>query len=185
MHTPGAVPSVRSPTSLGALLLVLLAAALAGPFTSSASASSVNCVPTSLATYCTISEPTVTQPATSYPEVRLYAGQHVRVTDVGGCVQTGGSGKTWKRFLDPISDSPGLYQGTLEIPGTTTGRWPLTAFFGDVTLSVNSTTSLVIGYTDSAGHYGDNGYWGRAGDDGTWDQCKGLGNAYVTVKITN
>jgi hypothetical protein len=40
---------------------------------------------------------------------------------------------------------------------------------------------LILGYEDDG--YSDNGYWGREGDDGTGDQCRGLGNAYVIVTI--
>ncbi len=40
---------------------------------------------------------------------------------------------------------------------------------------------LRLGYEDD--NYSDNGYWGRSGDDGTGNQCKGLGNAFVIVTV--
>ena len=40
---------------------------------------------------------------------------------------------------------------------------------------------LILGYEDDG--YSDNGYWGREGDDGTGNQCAGLGNAYVIATI--
>jgi hypothetical protein len=53
-------------------------------------------------------------------------GDQVTIT-AGGCVQTGGSGSTWKRYVNPTGDDSGpgngksLYYGTVTIPG---------AFFG-------------------------------------------------------
>ena len=42
------------------------------------------------------------------------------VYDVDGCVNTGGSGKTWKRYLDPAgANSARLYHGLIWIPGAT------------------------------------------------------------------
>jgi hypothetical protein len=39
--------------------------------------------------------------------------------------------------------------------------------------------SLVLGYQDDG--YSDNGYWGH--DNGTGDQCKNVGNAWVHLVI--
>jgi hypothetical protein len=46
--------------------------------------------------------------------------------------------------------------------------------------NVNNST-FFLGYSDD--DYSDNGYANRNDDNGTQDQCKGLGNAFVVVKI--
>ena len=51
-----------------------------------------------------IDRPNVTRSATSYPSIVFSPGDRVTI-HAGGCVQTGGSGKTWKRYLDPRGDS--------------------------------------------------------------------------------
>lgn len=44
------------------------------------------------------------------------------------------------------------------------------------------TITLVLGYSDENGGYGDNGYWGH--DDGTGDQCKGVENAWIDIQVS-
>jgi hypothetical protein len=180
MHTPHSLAAARPLTKLSALMLatlVLLAAAFAGPFMSNASASSASCQGQA-PKVCTVIEPVVTEFLTPYPQVQLLAGQEITF-DAGGCTQTGGHGKTWKRFLDPISDSPSLYTGMVSVPGTvgpTAIKNIRNAFF-----TVGRNTPLYVGIKDD--NYSDNGYWGRPGDDGTQNQCKGLGNAWVRLTI--
>src|SRR5689334_14723388 len=65
---------------------------------------------------CTVVEPVVTQRATTYPIV-VHRGDRIMVT-AGGCVQTGGHGLTWKRYLAPESGND-LYHGLIDIPGVT------------------------------------------------------------------
>src|SRR5205807_381677 len=66
---------------------------------------------------CRISEPNVTQATTSYPQVHLRYGDRVRI-DAGGCVQTGGSGRTWKLYVDPRGpNSNEFYYGLVYLPG--------------------------------------------------------------------
>src|SRR5689334_14130347 len=49
--------------------------------------------------------------------IRFQAGDVVTV-QAGGCVQTGGSGSTWKRYVDPSGpNSDRLYHGLIYIPG--------------------------------------------------------------------
>ena len=62
--------------------------------------------------------------------------------------------------------SPGQWRGVVTIP-----RY----------LSDTYSLHLWLGFEDD--NYYDNGYWGRDGDDGTGDQCKGLPNAFVKVEI--
>src|SRR6185369_5686635 len=59
-----------------------------------------------------ISEPTVTSPAGKfYPEILIRGGDTILVS-AGGCVQTGGRGSTWKRYVDPSGpNSERLYHG--------------------------------------------------------------------------
>jgi hypothetical protein len=136
-------------------------------------------------TVCRIDEPNVKQRLTDYRQVTFHAGDVVTVA-AGGCVQTGGSGATWKRYVNPSGpNSNRLYWGTISIPGATTG----TVRISDVTghqLTVapgvpDSNAYLRLGYLDD--DYGDNGYWGH--DDGTENQCRGVGNAFVVVTINH
>jgi len=118
----------------------------------------------------------------------------------GGCVQTGGKGKTWKRYVNPSGDnSDRLYFGLVNIPGVTGGLKPIRSTGGtfdgahpdEYTVTFSKPVPeglpeqqryLVLGYTDDA--YQDNGYY--AHDDGNGDQCRScrLQNAWVTITIT-
>jgi len=48
-----------------------------------------------------IARPNVKQRVTPYPQIKFEPGDRVMVT-AGGCVQTGGQGKIWKRYVHPI-----------------------------------------------------------------------------------
>ncbi len=132
-----------------------------------------------------IIDPVVTIALTNYQEIYFAPGDKVTF-QAGGCVQTGGIGKTWKRYVDPSGPESGhLYYGTIQIPGLS---WYPPARIKDVlnqTLTIPSTSgpvsTLSLGYVDD--HYGDNGYWGH--DDGTGNQCAGPtgGDAFVTLDI--
>jgi hypothetical protein len=182
MHFPHRISSTRPLTRLFALTLIVLAAAFVAPFMSSAGAESRPVCErhSSIEVVCFISGPEVQSRMTTYP-IPMLAGQ--RVSFYGwGCVQTGGHGKTWKRYVDPIApDAPNLYTGTIEIPGTTGSR--TLRSIGQQTFTVQRNTTLRAGYEDGAGSYGDNGYWGRSGDDGTFDQCKNQTAAGLQVTI--
>src|SRR5579875_947853 len=68
---------------------------------------------------CHIDEPNVTQQRTEYHSVVFEPNDVVQVL-AGGCVQTGGSGLTWKRYVDPEGpNSDRLYHGLITIPGVT------------------------------------------------------------------
>jgi hypothetical protein len=154
----------------------VLVAALAGPFLSTASAD-----PTAACTrrpvVCTVTEPNVLQRVTQYPQIELFAGDHVFI-EAGGCVQTGGHGATWKRYVDPASDSD-LYHGLISIPGGTSGLVRLSSVVNR-SVTVSQDSNLVVGYEDN--HYEDNGYY--AHDDGTANQCKNVGAAWLRLTIT-
>src|SRR4051812_5663056 len=127
---------------------------------------------------CWVHEPIVTQPSATYPTIQFLPGDHVFV-DAGGCVQTGGHGATWKRYVNPASDN-GLYHGLINIPGATGGLVQIWTAVGRTFTVGGSGGSLVLGYEDDG--YGDNGYYSH--DDGTGNQCKGVGNAWVHIVIS-
>ena len=135
-----------------------------------------------------ITQPTVNKAMTDYPQITFSPGELVMVTATG-CVQTGGKGHTWKRYVDPAeygSGSP-LYHGQISIPGATSGlidfdpRQPTIYTIPANTSMPASQMHLKLGYTDD--HYTDNGYSDRNSDNGNMDQCWGLGDASVTIDI--
>ena len=68
-----------------------------------------------------IEQPNVKQHITNYTGVGFEPGDRVTIS-AGGCVQTGGAGKTWKRYVDPQGpNSDRLYYGVVWIPGITGG----------------------------------------------------------------
>ena len=135
-----------------------------------------------------IDQPIVTQSVTQYPTIVFHPGDTVTV-NAGGCVQTGGSGKTWKRYVDPSGpNSDHLYFGEIMIPGATLQMVRISTVIGK-TLTIPANVDLPgqlflkLGYVDD--NYGDNGYWGH--DDGTENQCYGTAgdNAWVTLTIVH
>jgi hypothetical protein len=136
-----------------------------------------------------IDEPNVSEPSTTYPQIQLNIGEWVYFS-AGGCVQTGGKGLTWKRYVGPQGpNSEWLYHGEIFISGAMAALTPMSYFITDdggsnpmlVSVPGYSTRPiyLTLGYTDD--DYSDNGYWGH--DNGTNDQCKGVGNAWVEIEI--
>jgi hypothetical protein len=129
-----------------------------------------------------IDEPNVKQHVTPYPQIKFQPGDKVTI-QAGGCVQTGGSGNTWKRYVNPSGpNADRLYHGLIWIPGLIGGRAAtgvppdpkrIVAYTGpNQSITVpsgldNAQLYLRLGYEDDG--YGDNGYYSR---DGT-DQCKG------------
>ena len=110
--------------------------------------------------------------------VTFSPGDRVLVT-AGGCVQTGGYGPTWKRYVRPTGpDADHSYFGTIDIPGGTNGVVRLSAVVGQ-TLPVAAAGSLRLGYVDDKYH--DNGY--DSHDDGTDNQCANSVNAFVSLTI--
>ena len=141
---------------------------------------------------CTIAQPPVNQHETPVPSVLFAPGDVVDIA-ADGCVQTGGSGNTWKRYVNPSgSNSESLYHGMIRIPTGTPnsalvevrsliGQRLLVSGSADIPASQ---MMLHLGYQDD--DYSDNGY--NDHDDGTEDQCKigtGLdgGPAHITLTI--
>lgn len=137
---------------------------------------SPGCSGTTLPIDCTIYEPVVTEPSTTYA-FSFLPGDHVTV-DGGGCVQTGGRGLTWKRYVDPASDND-LYHGLITIPGATGSLERLLNVVGRQYVVGGRGGSLVLGYQDDG--YSDNGYY--AHDNGTGNQCLNSVNAFVHIVI--
>jgi len=138
-----------------------------------------------------IDQPNVKQHITLYQQISFQPGDRVTI-QAGGCVQTGGSGKTWKRYVDPSGpNADRLYHGLVWIPGVIGGPAAkgvppdlkrIAGYVNHTRLvpsGVKTAGFLSLGYEDD--DYGDNGYWGH--DDGTGDQCKGVGNAFVIITI--
>jgi hypothetical protein len=141
-----------------------------------------------------IDRPTVIQPRTQYPQIQFSLGDTLNI-NAGGCVQTGGSGETWKSYTNPLGDNAGsLYSGTIYIPGLIpqTGGpsgYPRIAGWMNRSLIIPSTLPpaisqsqliLNLGYEDN--DYSDNGYWGH--DDGNPPQCINIGPAWVEITVT-
>lgn len=144
-----------------------------------------------------IDEPNVKKKIIEFPEIRFQAGDQVRVGG-GGCVQTGGWGKTWKRYIDPLGPkSDELYHGMVLIPGAIgdlpandLDRFARILLVRGVTYTVKPITEprkqhLYLGYEDD--NYDDNGYYAQ--DEGTQGQCKiggaFLEHAFAVVTITH
>jgi TPR repeat protein len=134
----------------------------------------------------TIEYPSVDRRVTEYRSITFkpYDEFFVRA---GGCVQTGGLGKTWKRYVDPSGDNTdSRYFGTIWIPGGTSierisgviGKWRMVL---PIPHSDASQLFLRLGYADDDNHYPDNGYYSH--DDGTEDQCRGVGAAWVIIDV--
>ncbi|NEA66761.1 hypothetical protein [Streptomyces sp. SID12488] len=138
---------------------------------------SPGCSGTTLPIDCTISEPVVTQRETPYT-FSFLPGDHVTVT-AGGCVQTGGRGLTWKRYVDPASDGD-LYHGLITIPGATGDLQRLVDVVGRPYVVGGRGGSLKLGYEDDG--YSDNGY--TAHDNGTGNQCLNSVNAFVHIVVS-
>ncbi|MET7656511.1 hypothetical protein [Streptomyces sp. NPDC005486] len=138
---------------------------------------SSGCSGTTLPIDCTITEPVVTQRETTYP-FSFLPGDHVTVT-AGGCVQTGGHGLTWKRYVDPASDGD-LYHGLITVPGATGDLARLVNVVGRPYVVGGRGGSLKLGYEDDG--YSDNGY--TAHDNGTGNQCLNSVNAFVRIVVS-
>ncbi len=130
-----------------------------------------------------------------YKQITFSPGDIVTFT-ADGCVQTGGSGDTWKRYLNPNGPNSGppsgLYFGTVKIefaqlangplientplasltpPIPVPGLAPQKIFIPSLPNYPNvSSIDLVLGYVDdNSTEAGGNGYWQH--DDGNNGQC--------------
>lgn len=146
-----------------------------------------------------IDRPNVTKRSVEYRQIKFQPGDKITV-QADGCVQTGGLGDTWKRYVNPSGDNTAqFYHGLIQIPGATAGLVRFAAVTKAIgsanrawqgTLSIPTTfvspggLFLRLGYEDD--DYSDNGY--SSHDDGNNDQCKtgtntNGGAASVTIVI--
>ncbi len=144
---------------------------------------------TSSQTVWRITQPNVKQASTNYPQIKFLPGDSVSIT-AGGCVQTGGSGRTWKLYVNPSGpNADRLYHGKIWIPGIDSSLTRIQNFSAfNQAREIPSPLPgglqpgdlyLRLGYEDDG--YGDNGYYSH--DDGTNDQCKNSVNAFVIISI--
>src|SRR5579863_5996696 len=160
-------------------------------------------------TYWTVDHPNIANPFTPYPDISYQAGDKL-VLNAGGCAQSGGSGNTWKRYLDPNGSSSGPpggeYFGLALLPGTGAPKFdppnspPAILDMANRYWTVypnpdspHQVLSLTLGYVDdgypnSLNGYGDNGYYSH--DDGDNGQCSSSvansyadGPAWVTLEV--
>jgi hypothetical protein len=129
-----------------------------------------------------IDKPDVRVAEKEYPNIQFEPGDRVIVL-AGGCVQRGGSGDTWKRYVDPRGEnSDKYYFGKIYIPGITPGIVRLQTIASRVTRTVQQFSGrpyLRLGYADNG--YSDNGYYDQ--DNGTDNQCLGEKPAYIEITI--
>jgi hypothetical protein len=133
-----------------------------------------------------------------YPMITFQPGDEIEFNG-GGCVQTGGTGKTWKSYLKPKGkESDHLYAGTALLPRLTQSFERISdlmahpasdnpkrprGFWGPFPNDPHAKADYILrlGYQDD--QRDDNGYWNH--DDGDEDQCKGVGPAFVEIGVTS
>lgn len=162
----------------------VLAAVAVAAVSGTAAAENVACRSDAHAIVCRIDEPDVRVAEKAYPTVSFQAGDRVSIR-AGGCVQTGGWGQTWKRYVDPLGPgSDRLYHGLIHIPGGTGGLRRISDFAGRTVIVRRHAVpgaALQLGYEDDDHH--DNRYDDRP-DEGVGGQCRGIGKAFVELTVT-
>src|SRR6266513_3943254 len=121
-----------------------------------------------------------------YLDIKIHPGDNIAIGAVGGCVQTGGTGKTWKLYANPSGpNSDRLYHGLIHVPKGSTASFTTSPTVQEPDLNMvriqdvmdkggftvpndSNPFIFVLGYEDDV--YTDNGYYSH--DDGTEDQCK-------------
>jgi len=131
-----------------------------------------------------IDRPNPTRRSTDYPQITFQPGDTVTIS-AGGCVQSGGHGSTWHRYVDPSGgDSDKLYHGLITIPFATGSLERIQKYQNkQVHVAANAPPGnlhLQLGFEDD--DYSDNGYYSH--DDGPNDQCKGPSGVSAFVVLT-
>jgi hypothetical protein len=128
--------------------------------------------------YCLVNDPNVSSPLATYQNINFYPGDKFVIT-AGGCVQTGGGGLTWKRYVDPSSDN-GEYHGLISVAGVPGLDSPTRLLYvanQGRQFTASRVADLALGYEDD--DYSDNGYWSH--DAGSGGQCANVGDAWVRI----
>src|SRR5947209_3535413 len=119
-----------------------------------------------------IRQPIVDHSLTNYTPLITFQKDDTVTLAADGCVQTGGSGDTWKRYVNPSGKNSGsrhgLYHGTVTIPNASPSLagTPIIDVVSN-TYTITAPSQLELGYVDN--DYHDNGYWGH--DNGNNNQC--------------
>src|SRR5262249_16712033 len=87
--------SDQNTTNQGRAFVTVIIVNTTGPFGAAGTTYGQCVTGTDGVSRCHIDRPDVTHSNESFPAIQFLNGDHVTVT-AGGCVQTGGSGKTWK-----------------------------------------------------------------------------------------
>jgi hypothetical protein len=148
-----------------------------------------------------IDQPRVDVPSDEIKQISFQPGDTL-LFSAGGCVQTGGSQRVWKRYAPPSKNSIGLYfsgtaiyteySGTVEIKGVTdqgagpdfNGHLPFAPLVNHVLTVPNlgeKIGELTLGYID-LGDYGTNGYWNY--ESLNRDQCQSS-PAWIELQVTH
>ena len=109
------------------------------------------------------------------------------LVSAGGCVQTGGKGLTWKRYVDPQGpNSDRLYHGMIGVPGLAEmriddfiARYPAGYLNYQGQFGTAEDLQIRLSYEDDGPS--DNGYYSH--DNGTGNQCANIGPAWVTITV--
>lgn len=132
-----------------------------------------------------IDHPNPKQRSTEYPSIPFQPGDTVTI-HAGGCVQSGGRGNTWHRYVDPSGgDADRLYHGLITIPFATESLariqkyWNKSVHIADT--APPAKLHLQLGFEDD--NYSDNGYYSH--DNGPNNQCGAAdgGPAWVELAI--
>ncbi len=134
-----------------------------------------------------IDRPDPTKRSTDYPQITFQPDDGVTIS-AGGCVQSGGTGPTWHRYVDPSGgDADKLYHGLITIPFATGSLERIQKYQNQqVHIAANAppgSLQLQLGFEDD--DYSGNGYWGH--DDGPNNQCQGPdgGPAWVVLTVVH
>ncbi len=132
-----------------------------------------------------ISKPDVTKQDIGYPGIKFRKGDLIQIS-AGGCVQTGGTGLTWKRYVEPmkggLQEIDDKYFGSVYIPGILESEKLANAMRNapiKVVSEVGNESYLHLQYSDDG--FGDNSY--NDHDNGWWEQCREMEDAWVIVII--
>ncbi|PYX30482.1 MAG: hypothetical protein DMG80_12150 [Acidobacteria bacterium] len=132
-----------------------------------------------------IDRPNPTKRSVDYRQITFQPDDDVTIA-AGGCVQSGGTGSTWHRYVNPSGgDADKLYHGLITIPFATGSLERIQKYQNKrVHVAPNAqpgTLHLQLGFEDN--NYSDNGYYRH--DDGPDDQCKGAtgGPAWVVLVV--